>query len=270
MEARNCDRIEARIREEDFAATVTQKLNDLFNGITGLFRGAGTLLIGIYPLLRDGTACSAARLFQYCATVPSLREAIKSRTNLIHHLDSLVELGLIKKRGETKATYSLGDNTLPIIRTLEQFLYNPKMRKALEQEYKSLQITTCCIARQLQPLFAQDTDELVFNIASALAQIGVQLVTNGLKSSPVLKQPCPDCDYLTPPKEPSPKCPEDAPLSEQVRWFIALKREGVTESEILNYFEMIGYPIKDTTPILQALVNQGAARRNADRYILTP
>jgi len=271
MEARRCDGISTKIHEEDFAIAAVHQLNDLFNGMTGLSRGAGILLIGIYPLLREGTECSAAQLFQHCASVPFLKGAIKSRTNLIHHLDSLIELGLVKKQGETKAIYSLGNNILPIIRTLEQFLYNPTVRKMLEQQYKSLQITVCCLARQLQPLFSTNTDESVFNIASTLVQTGVQLVANGLKGSPVLKEPCPDCDYLTAPKDsPSKAPPENAPLEEHVRWFISLKREGVTESEILDYFELVGHPITETTPILQALVTQGVARRETDRYILTP
>ena len=63
MGTRSCNSIETKIRDEDFATTAIRKLNDLFNGMTGLSRGAGTLLIGIYPLLREGTEYSAAKLF---------------------------------------------------------------------------------------------------------------------------------------------------------------------------------------------------------------
>ena len=135
----------------------------------------------------------------------------------------------------------------------------------LEEHYTFIYIITCTIARLIRPLFPDQTETVIFDLASTLIQTGVKLAVKDLEPRQVLKQQCAECIY---PFHFQNEWVDDLPFDTQVKQFIGIKKEGILKSEILDYFGLLGHPESETNQILQELINQGETRINAGRYIL--
>jgi len=261
----NEDYTKVDIPETEFLSLIARPLSDLLENTAGLSESVKTLFLGIYPLLRDGAQWSSVQLFQHCTEDPVLGPIVKSRTNIIRYLDILTEIGFLRKEGERKITYSLGDPNLKELRLLEQVCHNPKFRSILEENYIFIHIITCVLARLVRPLFPEDAGDMVFNLASMLIQAGVKFAAKDLEPRHVLDQQCPKCIY---PFQPANQPANNLPLDAQVKQFIGIRPEGVLKSEIVDFFEILEHSEGEISQIIQDLINQGETRINAGRYIM--
>jgi hypothetical protein len=261
----NEDYTKVDIPEQAFLSLIARPLSALLEKTAGLSEGVKTLFLGIYPLLRDGAQWSSVQLFQHCTEDPVLGTIVKSRTNIIRYLDILTEIGFLKKEGERKITYALGDSNLKELRLIEQVCHNPKFRNILEENYIFIHIITCVLARLVRPLFPEDMGDAVFGLASVLIQAGVKLAAKELEPRHVLDHPCPQCIY---PFQPANQPANDLPLEAQVKQFISIRPEGVLKSEILDFFDILEHSESEISQVIQDLINQGETRIYAGRYIL--
>ena len=249
----------------DFLSAITPSTGDLLRKTVNLSEPGSYLLIGVYSLLKNGAEWTPVRLFQAIAKDPELSRVIKNRPTLIHHLEALVKLGILRKVESEKVKYALNEPNLKAIQMLDQLMYNKGFKAILEEHYTFIYIITCSMARLIRPLFPDQAGASIFDLASTLIQAGVKLAVKDLEPRQVLKQQCAECIY---PFHAQNEWENDLPFDSQVKQFIGIKKDGVLKSEILDYFGLLGHPEGETTQILQELINRGETRINAGRYIL--
>jgi len=203
--------------EADYLAAIIRPLGAMIGEKVDLHETGRVLLVGIYPLLRNGEAWTPVALLRELAKIPAL-DQIKSRATLIHNLEGLVKLGILRKvegAPSKGGRYALQDRSSKVIQFLECVLYNPKLRSLLEENYSYIYIITCTIARLVYTVFPSEADSRIFSLTATLMTAGIQLATQDLATHRVLAQQCPNCFY---PYHPvalgTAETEEDAPLDE--------------------------------------------------------
>ena len=274
------------IAAADFSAACIRPLGDLIRETLHLSETGGYLLVGIFPLLRDGAGWTPVNLLREIAKIPVLSQVIKNRPTLIHNLEGLTKAGILRKlEGDTTqgGRYALQDCTSKEIQLLDSVLFNPELRGFLEESYSYLYIITCTMARLVHTVFPTEADRRIFSLTATLMDAGIQLATQDLAAHNVLTQQCTNCFYPYHPVDLGAVEEEaeteagslaagaelsDAPLYAQVKQFIETSKAGKTKAEVLSHFALLGYAEAETNGVLVELINQGDARMDADRYLL--
>jgi len=271
------------IAESEFIAACIRPLGDMIGEILHLSETGRYLLVGIYPLMRNGEEWTPVNLLREIAKIPVLSQILKNRAILIHNLEGLTKLGILRKlEGDTMqgGRYALQDRTSKEIQFLDSVLFNPELRGFLEESYSYLYVITCTLARLVHTIFPTEADSRIFSLTATLMDTGIQLATQDLATHGVLAQQCSNCFYPYHPVDLGAEesedgqltegagQPADVPLYDQVKQFIDTSKAGKSKAEVLSHFAPLGYAEADTVGVLLDLINQGDARIDAGRYLI--
>lgn len=237
-----------------------------------------TLFIAIYPLLQDGGEWTPYKLFRELGKDPALAKTVKSHTSLLHHLEQLTKMGILRKLEGEPIRFALAELTATQMGGIEGVLRRQGFHEVLGAHYNHIYILTCTIARLLQQQHPAHTPERTFHLTRALLEIAVTFAVEDLAAKGVLLKQCANCLYPYPIEEgehPRDDGPPDSlvppqpadrpfkpdvtrPLTDQVLTFIQQKggEGGMLEADILAAFRPFAQPA-DVREALHQLINVG-------------